>query len=106
MRGRQLVVYFTTEYTQQTHTISIVDMQVADPLPWLEEITPYDKAHLATYLRLLDADTSGVPEETICSQILQLDGDPDRSWRILADHLKRAKWMTTDGYKLLLQLHT
>ena len=78
--------------------------RIADPLPWSDEITPYDKAHLTIYLRLLDAEAAGVPPDRICMDILELNGDPERGRRILADHLKRARWMTTDGYKLLLQL--
>jgi hypothetical protein len=76
---------------------------IADPLPWSEQVTPYDEAHFTTYIRLLDAEAAGVPEQKICSQILNIDGDLERGRRILADHLRRARWMTTHGYKLLLR---
>jgi hypothetical protein len=77
-----------------------------EPLPWSDQITSYDEAHFVTYIRLLDAEAAGVPEPRICCQILNFDGDLERGRRILADHLKRAKWMTTHGYKLLLRSET
>ncbi len=36
-----------------------LDPDVADDVPWSEDITPYDEEHLVTYLRLLDADAEG-----------------------------------------------
>lgn len=35
-----------------------LDPDVADDVPWSENITPYDEAHFITYLRLLDAQAA------------------------------------------------
>jgi hypothetical protein len=37
-----------------------VDPPCADVAPSIEELTCYDKEHLITYLRLLDANTEGI----------------------------------------------
>jgi hypothetical protein len=76
---------------------------IADPLPWSNDITAYDQANLITYLRLLDAKAAGASDAEICRHILDLDVDvdPDRALRILRDHMKRAEWMTAQGYRHL-----
>ena len=76
-----------------------------DPLPWSDRITPYDKAHFVTYLRLLDAEAAGTSDDDMCRIILDLDpaDNPDEAARVLQDHMRRAKWMTKTGYKALLQ---
>ena len=78
---------------------------LADPLTWSDEITPYDEEHLVTYLRLLDAEAAGTPDRDVCRAILDLDVDqhPEKTRRILADHMRRAKWMMEFGYKALLR---
>jgi hypothetical protein len=79
--------------------------KIADPLPWSEEITPYDKIHFVTYLRLLDAKSAGVSDHDICRRIFDLDlsRESEKASRILCDHLRRARWMTETGYKALLR---
>jgi hypothetical protein len=76
-----------------------------DPLPWSDKITSYDEAHFVTYLRLLDAEAAGTSNDEMCRVILELDpvGEPEKARRVLKDHLRRAKWMTNTGYKVLLQ---
>jgi hypothetical protein len=78
---------------------------IADPLPWSQQITQYDEEHFVTYLRLLDAEAAGLSEGDMCRTILELDPIryPEKSSRILRDHMRRAKWMTKRGYKVLLQ---
>jgi hypothetical protein len=78
---------------------------LADP-PTPDEITPYDEARLVTYLRLLDADIEGAPWEEAAKIVLGLNPDQDRSnaMHIHANHLNRAKWMTTNGYAHLLTM--
>jgi Uncharacterized conserved protein (DUF2285) len=75
-------------------------------LPTPDEITPYDQAHLVTYLRLLDAETEGAPWEEAAKIVLGLDPDQDRpsAERTYQSHLNRAKWMTTNGYAHLLKM--
>jgi hypothetical protein len=80
-------------------------LELADPLPWSEQITRYDEEHFVTYLRLLDAESAGLPDGYMCRIILELDPVryPQKASRVLRDHMRRAKWMTKTGYKVLLQ---
>jgi hypothetical protein len=80
------------------------DILVNPPAP--DEITPYDEAHFVTYLRLLDAEIEGAAWEESARIVLGLDPDQDRSsaMHIYANHLNRAKWMTTNGYAHLLTM--
>ena len=77
---------------------------VADAAPSASEITDYDRRHLVTYLRLLDAVRDGADEETIVRDVLKLAPDtaPERRERAYTSHLARAEWMTEQGYRLLL----
>jgi hypothetical protein len=78
---------------------------LADP-PTPDEITSYDEAHLATYLRLLDAETDGASWEEAAKIVLGLDPQQDHATteRTYQNHLQRAKWMTTNGYAHLLKM--
>jgi hypothetical protein len=77
---------------------------VADAAPSASEITDYDRRHLITYLRLLDAVRDGADEGTIARDVLKLapGTSSERMERAYASHLARAKWMTQQGYRLLL----
>ena len=68
-------------------------------------LTGYDKNHLVTYLRLLDADEEGADWREAARIVLNLDVEKDayRAKRVWESHLARAKWMTTNGYRLLLR---
>jgi hypothetical protein len=68
-------------------------------------LTGYDRRHLITYLRLLDADADGADWREVASIVLGFDSDvdPEGAHRIWEEHLKRAKWMTTSGYRHLLR---
>lgn len=68
------------------------------------EVTDYDLALATSYLRLLDADAEGADWEDAATIVLGLDckTDPDRAKRIHDSHLARAKWMTREGWKQLL----
>jgi hypothetical protein len=46
---------------------------IAPTPPKGEELSPYDKAHLVTYLRLLDADAAGADRQTAAQFVLSLD---------------------------------
>ena len=72
-----------------------LDPPVADQAPVAEGLTDYDHEHLVTYLRLIDAERI----------VLHIDPshERDRARRAWESHLARAKWMTTHGYRHLLE---
>jgi T6SS, Transcription factor, DNA binding domain len=81
------------------------DLVVADIAPSADTLTPNDKDHLVTYLRLLDASTQGAEWTEAARIVLGIDPEqePQRARAIWESHLKRAKWMTTHGYKDLVR---
>jgi hypothetical protein len=82
-----------------------LDPEVADAVPWSEDITPYDEEHFVTYLRLLDADASGAEWCEVALVVLHRDHRAEREKvrRCWEDHLARARWMTAKGYRKLLE---
>ena len=46
---------------------------IADIAPTQAQLTDYDRAQLATYLRLLDAASEGAPWEEVARIVLDLD---------------------------------
>jgi hypothetical protein len=74
--------------------------------PAADGITDYDKSHLVTYLRLLDADADGAGWQEVASVVLGLDVacNVETAERTYRNHLDRAKWMTTNGYAHLLKM--
>lgn len=79
--------------------------QIADTAPDEPRLTDYDRAHLTTYLRLLDAAADNPDWEEAASLILGMDAksQPDRARRAYDSHLARAQWMTSAGYRDLIQ---
>lgn len=77
----------------------------ADQPPQLDRVGPYDQKHLATYLRLLDAEAEGADWREAVSIIFGLDPEkePMRAKLVYDSHLARAHWMTEKGYRHLLQ---
>lgn len=75
-----------------------------DSPPQTDRVNAYDEAHLATYLRLLDAAEEGADWREVVRILFGLDPavDPDRARRIHDTHLARARWMTETGYRHLL----
>ena len=73
--------------------------------PTSDTLTAYDRAHLATYLRLLDAEAMDVDWKATARDVLSIDPDVDveAAQRVYAAHLARAHWMTRVGYRLLLK---
>ena len=67
-------------------------------------LTDYDRRHLFTYLRLLEADAEGADWREAVRIIFGLDGDqePERARIVYDNHLARARWMTQAGYGHLL----
>lgn len=81
-----------------------LDPDVADEVPWSDKITPYDRAHYVTYMRLLDAERDGADWKEVSQIVLHRDpiAQPDRTRRCWEDHLRRAHWMTHTGYRRIL----
>jgi hypothetical protein len=80
-------------------------IKIADDVPWSDHVTDYDRDHFVIYVRLLDAERDGASEDDMARTILGIDPtkEPDRAKRALASHLKRAHWMTKQGFKDLLK---
>jgi hypothetical protein len=79
--------------------------EIADTAPSEPRLTDYDRAHLTTYIRLLDAAADNADWEEAASSILGMDvkSEPNRARRAYDSHLARAQWMTSAGYRDLIQ---
>ena len=79
---------------------------IAEAAPEVEVLTAYDIQHLITYLRLLDADDEGADWQEAARIVLALDpvADEARAKRVWLSHLVRARWMASDGHRLLLEV--
>ncbi|MCP1201088.1 DNA -binding domain-containing protein [Notoacmeibacter sp. MSK16QG-6] len=77
---------------------------VADEVPWSDRITPYDEAHFAIYIRLLDAESEGADWREVARIVLGRDPSthPEQTHHCWQDHLRRAKWMSETGYRMIL----
>jgi len=78
---------------------------VADLVPTADSLTDYDRAHLVTYLRLLDAESDGADWREVATLVLGFDvaADLDRAEAAWRSHLERARWMSASGYRALLR---
>jgi hypothetical protein len=83
--------------------LSAAKMDIADEVPWSNKLTPYDVAHLTLYLELLNIADGRGNERDICSRLLNIDADhePARARTRFESHLKRARWVSTEGLHLL-----
>jgi hypothetical protein len=81
------------------------DPNVADLAPADPAVTTYDEEHIVTYLRLLDADAEGADWRDVSRIVKRMDPDTeaDRARLAFGSHLSRARWMTKQGYRHLLQ---
>ena len=89
----------------QDETVSTPTQQsqkIATEVPWSDELTDYDRAHLATYLRILDALAAEASPEEMTRMILGIDPalEPERARAALRSHVERAQWMTRHGHLL------
>ncbi|WP_240621421.1 DNA -binding domain-containing protein [Caulobacter zeae] len=77
---------------------------IADEVVWSDSLTAYDQEHLAVYLRLLDADQAGADWREAARLVLGrcAEDDPGAARACWESHLRRARWMTEVGYRLLL----
>ena len=81
------------------------EQRVAIDVPSVDAITPYDEAHFDMYVRILDASAAGADLGEIAATILAIDPriEPERAISAARSHLRRARWMTTHGYRHLLR---
>lgn len=77
---------------------------LAGKAPTSRRITAYDEAHFAIYLRLLDAKSKAASSDEMLGIILEAapSMNRDKAIRALASHMKRAVWMSEEGYRGLL----
>jgi hypothetical protein len=77
-----------------------------DHPPDSPKLTSFDERHLATCLRLLDADEEGADwKEAVKIKIifdLDPEREPQRASIVYDSHLARARWMTHSGFRHLL----
>ena len=78
---------------------------VSDHAPTDPMLTDYDRQHVVTYMRLLDAEAEGADWREVAKIVLRIDSDrePERARSAYDSHLARAKWMTEHGYRHLLR---
>jgi hypothetical protein len=83
----------------------LTDIDFLDEPPERAALTDYDREHQKLYLRLLDASREGADWREVVSTLFSLDAarEPDRARRVYDSHLARARWMTTEGYQILLR---
>ena len=81
-----------------------IDAPILDQAPTANKLTDYDRLHLITYIRLLDADADGIPWEEASRSILHIDPgtESERARRAHRSHLARGQWMTRVGYRHIL----
>lgn len=74
-----------------------------DEPPASSALTPYDRAHMTLYMRLLDAAREGADWRDAVGTLFGLDvgQDPHRARLVHDAHLARARWMTESGYRQL-----
>ncbi|MCW2114106.1 MULTISPECIES: DNA -binding domain-containing protein [Bradyrhizobium] len=76
-----------------------------DTAPSEPTLTPYDREHAVTYMRMLDADAEGADWREVAEIVLQIDPkrEPERARLAYESHLSRARWMGRHGYRQLLR---
>lgn len=78
---------------------------VLDQPPQLDRVSAYDETHLASYIRLLDAEAEGADWREAVAIIFGLDPkkEPARAKLVHDSHLARAHWLKDTGYRHLLE---
>jgi hypothetical protein len=76
-----------------------------DEPPQSSVLTPYDRAHMTLYMRLLDSARDGADWRDAVRTLFDLDvgQDPQRARQVHDAHLARARWMTETGYRQLVR---
>ena len=75
-----------------------------DTPPTPDHLTDYDRRHAKLYLRLLDAAAEDANWREVSGVLFGIDAgtEPDRARRVYDAHLERARWMTRQGYRELI----
>ncbi|MBO9707986.1 MAG: DUF2285 domain-containing protein [Caulobacter sp.] len=75
--------------------------KIADTPPDSPVLTDYDRAHIKTYLRLLDAQAAKADWREVAGLVLGLDvaRDLGAAQACHAAHLARARWLVAQGYR-------
>jgi len=83
----------------------VKEQNFLDEPPASNALTAYDREHLKTYLRLLDAEADGAGWAEIAARLFGLDPskEPERAARVYANHLARARWISEHGYANLVR---
>jgi hypothetical protein len=78
---------------------------VADTAPEACILTKYDRQHLVTYLRLLEAEEQKADWREVARIVLHLDPEQDaeRARRAWESHLARAHWLVDNGHRDLMR---
>lgn len=86
------------------HSRNYTTLTDATRAPAEDRITAYDECHFVTYLRILDAAEENTDWREVVGVVFGLDAaiEPDRARLVHDSHLARARWMTEQGYKHLL----
>ena len=87
--------------TADIHGLTPCYPVVAERAEWSEIITLYDRQHIVTYARLLDAERDNVDWRDGVREILLQDPEKDpRGARVCWEsHLERARWIATVGFQ-------
>ena len=82
----------------------MINHDFQDEPPQVDGLSAYDEQHLVTYLRLLDAAAENADWREAVQIIFDIDPikEPTRARHVHDSHLARARWMTTHGYRHLL----
>ena len=83
----------------------MVHPTIANEAPTAQELTDYDHRLFIVYARLLDAEADGADWREVARVVLKIDPDKEyaRAKRAYDSHMARARWMTEQGYRYLLQ---
>ncbi|WP_234190148.1 DUF2285 domain-containing protein [Shinella sp. NM-101] len=75
-----------------------------DNVPEGETITEYDRSHMKLYMRLFDSSANGADWREAVELSFEIDPSlqTERARRVYDNHLARARWMVSIGYRLLV----
>ncbi|BBB96578.1 DUF2285 domain-containing protein [Bradyrhizobium elkanii] len=67
-----------------------------DIAPSDQTLTPYDREHAVTYMRMLEVDAECADWRVVAEIVLRINPkrEPQRARRAYETYLARAKWMT------------
>lgn len=73
---------------------------IAERAPRASVLTDYDRTHILTYARLLDAERDDYDWTDVAMEVLDLDvaADPGGAKSCWQSHLDRAHWFVNGGF--------